>query len=69
MPLGNYHVHNNNNNNNQSLTRVMHRKAIDNFPNMKKKKKKSRSWYKLYTKPIKSITYKVIKSITYNEIS
>ena len=38
----------------------MHGKAIDNFPNMKKKK--SRSWYKLYTKPIKSITYKVIKS-------
>ena len=48
----------------------MHGKAINNFSNMKKKKKKkSISWYKLYTKPIKSITYKVIKSITYNEIS
>ena len=40
----------------------MHGKAIDNFPNMKKKK--SISWYNLYTKPIKSITYKVIKFIT-----
>ena len=47
----------------------MHGKAIDNFPNMEKKKKKSISWYKLYTKLIKAITYKVIKSITYNEIS
>ena len=44
----------------------MHRKTIDNFPNMKKKNT-SISWYNLYTKPIKSITYKVIKSITYNE--
>ena len=48
----------------------MHGKAINNFFNIKKKKKKnSISWYKLCTKPIKSITYKVIKTITYNEIS
>ena len=56
----------------------MYGKTINNFPNMKKKKKsisfffegkkKSISWYHLYTKPIKSITYKVIKYITCTEI-
>ena len=52
---------------NWSPTRAMHRKTINNLPNMKKKN--LISWYKLYTKLIKSVTYKVIKSITYNEIS
>ena len=44
----------------------MHGETIDNFPN--KKKKINISWYNFHTKPIKSITYKERKSITYTEI-